>query len=281
MPTIQQLPSASQAGTADEIPVSQSGVTRSVTVGDLLASTQPAITMASNTVLGRASLGPGGPETVVVGTGISLASGSLSATGADHAGFAVQTTLTATDQVVLNSSGVPTRMAIPLLRGLFSAGSNVAIDANGVLSASTDPAVSGSLSAVGAQSSQAATLATSLAGTLATVLNGQGQVSGAVVGDVSAASVTAAGGVARTQAARAADVVNVRDYGADNSGATDCSAAFAAAFAAAVAGSAALYVPRGTYRLDSALSWSPTRPLTLYGAGRHASVLAPTHSGTA
>ena len=147
MPTIQQLPSASQAGATDELPVSQGGVTRSVTVADLLASTQPAITMASNTMLGRASLGPGGPETVAIGTGMSLGAGSLSATGADHAGFAVQGALTLTDQVVLNSSGVPTRMGLPLLRGLFSAGSNVAIDGNGVVSASTDPLVSASLTA--------------------------------------------------------------------------------------------------------------------------------------
>ena len=281
MPTIQQLPAASTANATDELPVSQNGITRSVSVGDLLASTQPAITVASNALLGRVSLGPGGPEPVALGLGLGLASGSLSATGGDHASFAVQSALTLTDQVVLNSSGVPARMSLPLLRGLFAAGHNVAIDANGTLSAATDASVTASLSTLGTQTAQALAAASSSSTLAGNVVNAQGQVVAPVVGDVSAATLLVGGGVARSTAMRAADVVNVRDYGADASGGADCTAAFNAAYSAALAASAAIYVPRGTYLLNSALSWSQSQPITLFGDGRFASVLVPTHTGVA
>ena len=280
MPTIQQLPAASQANATDEIPVSQSGVTRQVSVGDLLASTQPAITVASNALLGRVSLGAGGPEPVSVGTGLALGNGSLSATGADHANFAVQGTLTLTDQVILNSSGVPSRMALPLLRSLFTAGTNVAINANGTLSATTDAAVTTTLSALGQAVAQAQSAASTAQTLVAGVANSHGQVIGPVVSDLSAGTVSVPGGVARSLAALTADVVNVRDFGADGTGASDCTAAFNAAWTAALASSAAIYVPRGTYRLDSPLAWSQSQPVTVFGDGRYASTLVPTHTGT-
>ena len=81
MPTIKQLPLASTVGATDELPLSQGGITKSVTVGTLLSGTQPAIIAAQGTLLGRASVGAGGPEVVTLGTGLSLASGVLSATG--------------------------------------------------------------------------------------------------------------------------------------------------------------------------------------------------------
>ena len=281
MPTIQQLPVASQTSSADEIPVSQNGVTRSVSVADLLASTQPAITVSTNALLGRVSLGPGGPEPVAVGLGLGLGNGSLSATGADHANFAIQGTLTLTDQVILNSSGIPTRMGLPLLRSLFTAGSNVAIDSNGTLSVMTDAAVTGSLSALGLALTQAQATASTAETLVTAVANGQGQVIGPVVSDVSGATVSLPGGVARSLATRAADVINVRDYGADKSGASDCTAAFNAAYAAALAASVAIYVPRGVYQLASPLTWSQSQQVTLFGDGRYASILVPTHTGTA
>lgn len=281
MPTIQQLPVASQTSSADEIPVSQNGVTRSVSVGELLVSTQPAITVASNALLGRVSLGPGGPEPVAVGLGLGLGSGSLSATGADHANFAVQGTLTLTDQVILNSSGIPTRMGLPLLRALFTAGHNIGIDANGTLSAVTDATVTGSLSVLGSAVAQAQITASTAETLVAAVANGQGQVVGPVVSDVSAGTVLLPNGVARSLVLRAADVVNVRDYGADGSGVADCTAAFNAAYAAALAASVAIYVPRGLYQLVSPLTWSESQQVTLFGDGRYASILMPTHTGTA
>ena len=170
MPTIQQLPVAVQPSASDELPVSQGGVTRAVTVGDLLAATQAAITTASNTLLGRVSLGPGGPEPVPMGTGLAISGGALSATGADHAGFVQRAALTLSDEVVLNSSGTPSRMALPVLRGLFAAGANVSINASGMISAITDPAIVTTLGAVGVQAAAAQSAsgsATAATGTLA------------------------------------------------------------------------------------------------------------------
>ncbi len=134
MPTIPQLPTTDQVNAADEIPLSQGGITRTASVGTLLASTQPAILAPTGTLLGRVSLGPGGPEPIAVGAGLSLANATLAANGTDHAGFAEQGTLQPTDEVVLNSGGTPKRMALGLLRGLFSAGANITIDGSGTIS---------------------------------------------------------------------------------------------------------------------------------------------------
>src|ERR1700759_186655 len=107
MPTIPQLPMAARVTPADELPVSQAGVTRSVSVGTLLASMQPAIMTGTGTLLGRVSLGTGGPESISVGPGVTLNGGTLAATGGDHASFQQQTTLIPTDEVVLESGGNP------------------------------------------------------------------------------------------------------------------------------------------------------------------------------
>jgi hypothetical protein len=135
MPTIDQLPASVQVTAADEVPLSQGGTTRNASIGAILAGTQPAISIASGSLLGRISLGPGGPEAVTTGAGLALAGGTLAATGADHAGFAQQPTLTPTDAVVLNSNGLPRQMPVNQLRGLFTAGTNVTIDSSGVIAA--------------------------------------------------------------------------------------------------------------------------------------------------
>lgn len=134
MPTIAQLPALSQVDPADEIPLSHSGSAQSVSVGTLLASTQPAIQAPTGALLGRVSLGPGGPEPVTVGLGLVLQGSTLDATGADHATFPSETTLQPTDQAVVCSGGSPKLLELSLLRGLFSAGENVAINSSGTIS---------------------------------------------------------------------------------------------------------------------------------------------------
>ena len=134
MPTIAQLPPSNTVSSADEIPVSQGGATRAVTVGALLASTQPAIIVESPGLIGRTSLGPGGPEQVGLGTGLNLAAGTLVATGLDHASFPVATTLSVNADLVISDQGSPMLIQASLLRELFTAGQNVAIDQNGVIS---------------------------------------------------------------------------------------------------------------------------------------------------
>lgn len=135
MPTISQLPVTSEVTASDQLPISQGGAVCSVSVGTLLAGSQPAVLVATGSLLGRTSLGPGGPEPVEVGVGLLLNSDTLVATGADHATFSAQSTLTLNDEAVLSSEGIPKLLQLPLLRGLFCAGPNISIDQNGTISA--------------------------------------------------------------------------------------------------------------------------------------------------
>ncbi len=136
MPTISQLPAATSVAPADAIPISQGGVARSVSLGTLLASTQPAVLVGSPALMGRISLGPGGPEPVGVGVGLALSGGTLAANGMDHAALPLETALAAGDELVINSAGEPKLVQAALIRGLFSAGQNVSIDGSGVISVS-------------------------------------------------------------------------------------------------------------------------------------------------
>ncbi|MBN9508153.1 MAG: hypothetical protein J0I21_03440, partial [Alphaproteobacteria bacterium] len=74
--------------------------------------------------------------------------------------------------------------------------------------------------------------------------------------NISAASVTATGSTtARTAGSRAADRLNVLDFGADPTGAADSMPAFAAAMNAIPAGTfGAVTVPRGTYKLGATVN---------------------------
>jgi hypothetical protein len=135
MPTINQLPVANAVGPADETIISQGGTTRSVSVGNLLAGTQPAIMAPTGALMGRVSLGAGSPEPITIGTGLALTASTMQANGADHASFPAQTALHATDQAVLSSGGTPMLLPLSMLRGLFSAGANVTIDPSGVIAA--------------------------------------------------------------------------------------------------------------------------------------------------
>lgn len=80
MPTISNLPAAAPPAPEDALPLEQNGTTARVTVGDLLAGTQSALTLAAGALLGRASPGPGGPEAVALGSGLQLSGGVLSVT---------------------------------------------------------------------------------------------------------------------------------------------------------------------------------------------------------
>src|SRR5271166_840736 len=137
MPTISQLPPATSVSAADSLPISQGGIARSASVGTLLASTQPTIVVQSPALLGRISLGSGGPEQVDIGLGVNLSEGTLVATGLDHAGFPALSSLAAGSELVISNQGTPMLMPASLLCGLFSAGENVTISADGTISATT------------------------------------------------------------------------------------------------------------------------------------------------
>jgi hypothetical protein len=148
MPTISQLPQASAISATDEVPISQSGAARAASVGSLLSSAQPVIIIDSSSLLGRQSLGSGGPEQIDIGIGLNLSDGTLVADGLDHAIFLTTSSLSAQSELVISNQGTPMLMQATLLRGLFSAGQNVAIDPDGVISTTDVTTSTGTIASV-------------------------------------------------------------------------------------------------------------------------------------
>jgi len=135
MPTISQLPTAGSISAADEIPISQAGTARAASIGALLSSAQAAITVESPSLLGRKSLGSGSPEQIDIGAGLTLVDGTLVANALNYGAFPTASIFSAQSDLVVANNGNPMLMPASLLRGLFSAGQNVAIDPTGVISA--------------------------------------------------------------------------------------------------------------------------------------------------
>jgi len=133
MTTIAQLPAVSSVGVGDLLPLSQAGQVYSVSVSQLTAGLQTQITLPSGDLLGRSSIGAGAPESIALGAGLGMTGGALAANGGDHAGFPLQTAMTLSDELVISASGAPGLLPVTALRGLFSAGEGVSIDANGVI----------------------------------------------------------------------------------------------------------------------------------------------------
>jgi hypothetical protein len=136
MPTISQLPSADIVSASDLIPISQGGSVHSISVGALLAQTQPAIIVGPPSLLGRFSIGPGGPDTIALGDGLALNSGTLTSSSFNLGSLPLQTNLDPDDQIVVTNDGTSQLVGLNLVRELFSAGPNITIDSNGVISGS-------------------------------------------------------------------------------------------------------------------------------------------------
>lgn len=81
MPTIANLPAAVAVSPTDALAIDQGSGTNSVTVATLLEGLQPAIISATGTLLGRVSMGAGSPETVSLGSGLVMSSGTLTVGG--------------------------------------------------------------------------------------------------------------------------------------------------------------------------------------------------------
>ncbi len=284
MPTIEELPSAAGTGPQDLLPIDQSGVTRSVSVADVLASTQPLIEVPSPSVLGRSSLGPGGPESLTIGVGLVVQNATIAANGADHASFIQESNFTSTDEVIINSSGTPKQLPVPALRALFSPGNNVTISSAGQIGATTDPSVTVGLQTLTqnlstANGAIAAINAEIPPGGIAG-LNSNGQVTAPIAGDASLGTVRAGGvGVPRQIEAREVDTINVVDFGAVTGGA-DCTAAFNAAFAQLPSGGGEIFIPGGDYWFSSSLVFSG-KPVMIRGAGKGQTKLHIQHTGVA
>jgi Fibronectin type III domain len=142
---ISQLPAAAAVTAADAIPISQGGATRSISVGSLLAQSQPAIMVPSPSLLGRVSLGSGGPEAIAIGSGLILAEGTLATEGLVTNGVTAATTLSATDQLIIASGSSHSTVPASAIRTLFTAGTNISINQAGVISANGTSSASGTL----------------------------------------------------------------------------------------------------------------------------------------
>jgi hypothetical protein len=135
MPTISQLPNTAAITAADQIPLSQDGVARSTSVAALLAEVQPAILIEQGALLGRSSLGVGGPEPVLLGEGLALNDGTLSTTAGLLNTFGAVTTVTAGDSLVIRRNGALALIDATSIRDLYHAGSHVTIDPDGTIAA--------------------------------------------------------------------------------------------------------------------------------------------------
>jgi len=77
MPTLEQLAQVVAANPPDLVLLDQNGETCVVSVETLLEPVQPRLTLASGVLLGRVSIGPGGPEPVGVGSHLAIQNGQL------------------------------------------------------------------------------------------------------------------------------------------------------------------------------------------------------------
>jgi len=107
MPTIDQLAPTTAASDTDEFMVSQNGVARSVTRGQVLAGIQPQLSIASGTLLGGPRTGTGGPEQIAIGANLTLNSGTLSAAASPYVMSALPAgnVPAATDGVPISQTG--------------------------------------------------------------------------------------------------------------------------------------------------------------------------------
>jgi hypothetical protein len=78
MPTIDSLEPVAIAADSDLFAVSQGGVAKRVTRGQIIAGTQPLLALGQHEILGRFSAGTGGPEALGLGSGFAISHGLLS-----------------------------------------------------------------------------------------------------------------------------------------------------------------------------------------------------------
>lgn len=107
MPTITQLPAATATTATDELPASQSGIVKKVTIAQVTAGLQPTISLTSGQLLGRTDTGTGAPQPISIGANLTLAAGQLSATAQPFsiATLPAATTPSATDRVGMAQAG--------------------------------------------------------------------------------------------------------------------------------------------------------------------------------
>jgi hypothetical protein len=107
MTTIPQLPVATATTDADLLPISQSGILRASTRGQLTAGLQPILTVSPGQLLGRISPGPGAPEPISIGANLTFTGTVLSATAAPFtiSGLPSAAAPSSTDLVAIAQAG--------------------------------------------------------------------------------------------------------------------------------------------------------------------------------
>ena len=133
MPTIDQLAPVIAAADTDEMPVHQSGSSRKVTRAQLLAGMQVSLALAQGTLLGRSSAGTGDPETIGIGSNLTLAGGQLSApTPFTAAALPVGRSPTTADLVPLGQHGIDSAVPYGPFMGGLSALSGIDLSRHSV-----------------------------------------------------------------------------------------------------------------------------------------------------
>ncbi len=82
MPTIGQLPPANSVSDSDEFAIFQNGQTLAATRAQVLAGTQPTLTLPQNTLLGGIGPGTAVPVPITIGANLAVSGTTLSATAA-------------------------------------------------------------------------------------------------------------------------------------------------------------------------------------------------------
>lgn len=122
MPDLVDALDGSPAQLTDEVVLLRNGQAFTITVAELLATFQAALTVSAGALLGRLGVTAGAPETVGLGSGLGIGSGDLLATAADHLGLQLLTTMDVNAELVVNAGGVPARLPFALLRAFLSSG---------------------------------------------------------------------------------------------------------------------------------------------------------------
>jgi hypothetical protein len=237
MPTVQQLPPAATVNPTDELMLSQSGTAVSATVGQVIGAVGTTITLTGD-VTGS------GSTSIVTTLAATGTPGTYSKVTVNTKGLVVAGAALASSDVTNALGFVPYSAANP--SGYVAASALAPVATAGTYASLTGTPTLGTMAAENAN---------------AVAITG-GSISGV---NLSADPVTATGSpTARTLGARAADRINLLDYGADPSGVADSAPALLAAMNVVPNGSyGAIFLPSGTYRLGSFINQPSGKRITL------------------
>jgi len=116
MPDLLTLTSGGAVQSTDKVLIVRGSQTYNLTVAQLLAGLQAALSLRQGTVLGRAVSGEGVPAAIGLGEGLAFAGGELIANGQDHASLDPLLTMDMNLNFVVNAAGVPRTLTMELLK---------------------------------------------------------------------------------------------------------------------------------------------------------------------